>query len=83
MSRKTCMTCHSSKLYKFIDLGRQPNGNNFLYAEETADEPFFDLAMMVCEECWQVQISEFPSPEFMFANHPYVTGLNVPVTNHF
>ncbi|MDF2116080.1 class I SAM-dependent methyltransferase [Roseiarcaceae bacterium H3SJ34-1] len=83
MSRKTCMTCHSSKLYKFIDLGRQPNGNNFLYAEETANEPFFDLAMMVCEECWQVQISEFPSPEFMFENHPYVTGLNVPVVDHF
>ena len=83
MSRKTCMTCHSSKLYTFIDLGRQPNGNNFLYADEAQDEPFFDLAMMVCEECWQVQISDFPSPEFMFENHPYVTGLNVPVTNHF
>jgi len=77
------MTCHGSKLHTFMDLGRQPNGNNFLFESELADEPFFPLAMMVCEECWQVQISEFPSPEFMFANHPYVTGVNAPVVTHF
>lgn len=51
--------------------------------DETDDEPFFDLSMMVCEECWQVQISDFPSPEFMFSNHPYITGVNVPVVRHF
>lgn len=77
------MNCHSDKLYEFIDLGRQPNGNNFLYAEETADEPYFSLTMLVCRECWQCQISEFPSPEFMFSNHPYVSGVNAPVVKHF
>ncbi len=77
------MICHGSQLHKFIDLGRQPNGNNFLMANELADEPFFDLSMMVCRECWHVQISQFPSPEFMFANHPYVTGVNQPVVFHF
>lgn len=77
------MTCHGSRLYKFIDLGRQPNGNNFLMPDELADEPFFDLSMLVCEDCWQVQISEFPSPEFMFSNHPYVSGVNAPVVKHF
>lgn len=81
--RTCCMTCHSSRLYKFIDLGSQPNGNNFLMPDELDDEPFFDLSMMVCEECWHVQISQFPSPEFMFSNHPYVTGVNQPVVRHF
>lgn len=81
--RKSCMTCHGSRLHKFIDLGRQPNGNNFLMADELVDEPFFDLSMVVCEECWQVQISQFPSPEFMFSNHPYVTGVNQPIVTHF
>jgi len=83
MYRTHCMNCHSDELYKFIDLGRQPNGNNFLMADELEDEPFFDLSMMVCKQCWQVQINEFPSPEFMFANHPYVTGVNTPVIRHF
>ena len=77
------MNCSGNHLYEFLNLGHQPNGNNFLYLAESADEPFFPLAMLVCEDCWQVQISEFPSPEFMFSNHPYVTGVNVPVVRHF
>ena len=81
--RTNCMVCHGAQLHKFIDLGRQPNGNNFLPADELEDEPFFDLSMMVCEECWHVQIAQFPSPEFMFANHPYITGVNQPVVKHF
>ena len=39
--------------------------------------------MGVCTQCWQVQIEEFPSVEFMFSNHPYITGLNMPVVDHF
>jgi 2-polyprenyl-3-methyl-5-hydroxy-6-metoxy-1,4-benzoquinol methylase len=81
--RKNCMVCDGNKLYKFIDLGKQPNGNNFLMSDELNDEPFFDLSMMVCEDCWHVQIAKFPSPEFMFSNHPYVTGVNAPVVRHF
>jgi hypothetical protein len=77
------MNCGGAHLYEFLDLGLQPNGNNFLYASEIADEPKFPLSMMVCEDCWQVQIGEFPSPEFMFGNHPYITGVNAPVVRHF
>jgi SAM-dependent methyltransferase len=39
--------------------------------------------MAVCTACWQVQIEEFPPVEFMFANHPYITGVNMPVLTHF
>jgi hypothetical protein len=77
------MNCSGRRLYEFINLGQQPNGNNFRYAAERDDEPHFPLAMLVCEDCWQVQIAEFPSPEFMFANHPYITGVNEPVLRHF
>lgn len=83
MGRTKCLNCGGTRLHEFLDLGRQPSGNNFLYASELKDEPFFPLAMLVCQDCWQVQISEFPSPEFMFSNHPYVTGVNVPVVAHF
>src|ERR1700722_16767326 len=83
MKREVCMNCGGARLHEFLDLGEQPNGNNFLYPGELGDEPCFPLSMLVCEECWQVQISEFPSPEFMFSNHPYITGVNAPVTRHF
>ena len=83
MMRETCMNCGGRRLHSFLDLGRQPNGNNFLFAHEAAGEPFFPLVMLVCEDCWQVQIAEFPSPEFLFSNHPYITGVNSPVVSHF
>ena len=77
------MNCGSNQLKEFIDLGTQPNGNNFITEDEIEKEPFFSMAMLVCLDCWQVQIEEFPSPEFMFSNHPYITGVNVPVVRHF
>jgi cyclopropane fatty-acyl-phospholipid synthase-like methyltransferase len=41
------------------------------------------MEMYVCPECWQVQLGEMPPPPVLFADHPYVTGLNQPVVKHF
>jgi SAM-dependent methyltransferase len=80
------MNCGSAaidNLAEFIDLGIQPNGNNFPDVDTKDQEQVFPMAMQVCQDCWQVQIAEFPSPEFLFSNHPYITGVNVPVVEHF
>ena len=77
------MNCGSSALKRFIDLGDQPNGNHFPAESEKDQELVFPFAMCVCTDCWQVQLEEFPSMEFMFSNHPYITGVNMPVVNHF
>ena len=83
MVNSTCMNCKSSKLVEFIDLGVQPNGNVFPSLEEIENEKKFPFVMMVCTNCWQVQIKEFPPVNEMFENHPYITGLNAPVVEHF
>ncbi|MBC2664437.1 class I SAM-dependent methyltransferase [Novosphingobium flavum] len=83
MKRTNCMVCNSENLYEFIDCGDQPNGNNFLYPEQVADEVTFTLSMMVCQDCWEVQISEFPPQELLFCDHPYLSGVNEPVVRHF
>ena len=83
MKRSECMVCSGNRLVEFIDLGDQPNGNNFLPADQVADEVIFPLAMMVCQDCWEVQISEFPSQEVLFSDHPYLSGVNAPVVAHF
>ena len=77
------MNCGSVALKRFIDLGDQPNGNHFPSESEKDRELKFPFAMSVCTDCWQVQLEEFPSMEFMFSNHPYITGVNMPVVNHF
>ena len=83
MTRERCMNCGGNELHEFLDLGNQPNGNSFLYEHELSNERFFPLAMMVCGSCWQVQIAQFPSQEFLFQDHPYITGVNAPVVRHF
>lgn len=83
MKRSECMVCSGNRLVEFIDLKDQPNGNNFLYADDVANEVIFPLAMMVCEDCWEVQISEFPPQEVLFSDHPYLSGVNAPVVAHF
>lgn len=83
MKNAVCMNCHGSHLERFLDLGHQPNGNHFPLVADFGNEPSFPFAMDVCTDCWQVQIEEFPSVEFMFSNHPYITGVNAPVVDHF
>jgi hypothetical protein len=83
MKNTRCMNCGSAALKQFIDLGDQPNGNHFPAESEKDRELKFPFAMMVCTNCWQVQLEEFPSMEFMFSNHPYITGVNMPVVSHF
>jgi len=77
------MNCGSPSLKRFIDLGEQPNGNHFPSESEKNQELKFPFAMCVCTDCWQVQLEEYPSMEFMFSNHPYITGVNMPVISHF
>lgn len=78
-----CMNCGASDLHRFLDLGEQPNGNRFPEAADVSPEPVFPFAMLVCRSCWQVQLEEFPSMEFLFGDHPYITGVNQPVVTHF
>ena len=83
MKNEICMNCHGAELVEFIDLHEQPNGNVFLRTEDLADEVFYPLVMMVCQDCFQVQIRDFPAVDTMFEEHPYISGLSVPVVEHF
>jgi 2-polyprenyl-3-methyl-5-hydroxy-6-metoxy-1,4-benzoquinol methylase len=78
-----CINCGSKSLQRFLDLGNQPNGNRFPDPNSNEREAVFPFAMDVCTDCWQVQLEEFPSPEFLFRDHPYITGINAPVVAHF
>jgi len=83
MTRVHCMNCGGRTLHELLDLGRQPNGNNFPTSEEKGSEVTFPLLMLVCSDCWQVQIDELPSQELLFQDHAYITGVNAPVVRHF
>ena len=83
MKRTECINCGSTELYGFLDFGLQPNGNNFLKAEEIAAEPLLPLSVALCKACAQVQQGEVTSAEFLFSAHPYLTGVSRPYVEHF
>lgn len=83
MSKKNCLNCGSRNLEPFLDLGKQPNGNDFPLREEIAKEETYPFVMCVCTNCWQVQLETFPPVQKMFSHHPYLSGLNQPVIEHF
>ena len=83
IKNETCMSCKAPNLVEVIDLKNQPNGNVFLKRDELSSELSYPLAMSICEDCYQLQIQEFPSVESMFLSHPYISGLSKPVLEHF
>lgn len=83
MRRTECMICRSDKLETVVDLKDQPNGNSFPDEATKDQEIVYPLRMAVCQECWLCQLDDYPPPEVLFSNHPYVTGLNEPVVKHF
>ena len=71
---------------EFLDLGKQPIANKFLYFGETMndDEFFFNLKVVFDDETSLVSLKEFVKPELMFnENYKYNTSLSVPMIKHF
>lgn len=83
MSRAHCINCSASDLHTFLDFGLQPNGNNFLDKHDIENEPLMPLSVMLCGACGQVQQGDSTSAEFLFSNHPYLTGVSKPYVEHF
>lgn len=52
-----CRVC-GGNVQEFVDLGRQTMANGFLRPEEINSEPFFRLAVGMCESCTTVQLLE-------------------------
>ncbi len=61
----------------------QPSGNTFVTQDEIADEKFYPLRMGVCHSCWQVQLQDHLDSKLLFDDHPYLTGTNKPIVDHF
>lgn len=83
MSEPSCLICGGRDMKQVIDLGKQPNGNVFPALHDLGAESTFECIVVVCPHCWLVQLQETPSVEDMFTDHPYISGLNRPVVEHF
>lgn len=73
----SCFICGEKKLYKFLDLGRQPPSDAFLRAEDfKKPEKIYPLELCLCESCYLVQLSYAVNPEKLFRDYVYNTATN-------
>ncbi len=64
-----CRFCKNELTNEFVDLGFSPPSNSFLkHSELNEPETFYPLKIMVCEECFLVQIDEFAKHDEIFSS---------------
>lgn len=72
-----CFICSNTHLLKFLDLGAQPPSDAFLRKEDLGKpEAKYPLALYFCEACGLVQLQDIVSPEVLFREYVYTTGMN-------
>ena len=64
-----CRHCGAALQLPFLDLGSAPPSNAYLDASALdRPEPWFPLRLLVCEQCWLVQIDDHAGRESLFAD---------------
>jgi SAM-dependent methyltransferase len=80
----TCRLCGADVRLTFVDLGKSPLCETFLSSEQLDRmEPFYPLHVLVCEQCWLVQLKEYVTPDGIFTDHyPYYSSFSVSWVEH-
>ena len=69
---------------EFLNLGKQPIANGFLYEKDIPNEFFFDLRVVFDEETKLVSLKDFVKPELMFNDeYVYVSSMSQTMREHF
>ena len=65
-----CVCCNSTNLRLILDLGNQSPANNYNVTEK------FPLRLNVCLDCSHSQLSHAVSPDILFKDYPYMSGVS-------
>ena len=72
-----CYICKQDKLATFLNLGAQPPSDAFLRVEDLKKpEVNFPLEVLVCKNCFLVQLGYAVDPELLFRDYVYTSGTN-------
>jgi 2-polyprenyl-3-methyl-5-hydroxy-6-metoxy-1,4-benzoquinol methylase len=80
---KTCRLCRSPLTTTFVDLGMSPLCESFLKADQIDQmEPYFPLHVLVCDQCFLVQLQEYVRPEHIFTEYAYFSSYSTSWVEH-
>jgi SAM-dependent methyltransferase len=81
--RRSCRLCDAPLTTTFVDLGMSPLCESFLTAGEIDRmEPYFPLHVLVCDECFLVQLQEYVRPEHIFTEYAYFSAYSTSWVEH-
>ena len=79
----SCRSCGSTAIMPVMDLGLQPLANEYpLAAEANAAEQRFPLRLVVCTQCWMMQVEDTVPPEVMFSEYAYFSSYSDTMLKH-
>lgn len=72
-----CRACNAELEHTFVDLGVSPLSNSYLAADQLqAMEPHYPLKVLLCSECWLVQLPDVTRPEDIFSDYAYFSSFS-------
>src|SRR5262245_27897181 len=73
----TCRFYGAALTHTFVDLSMSPLCNNILSTEQLNHmEPFFPLHVLICDQCFLVQLQEYVSPGEIFSDYSYFSSFS-------
>src|SRR5262245_27752902 len=83
LSNRRCRLCQSHLETTFVDLGMSPLCESFLTADQLDQmEPYFPLHVLVCSNCFLVQLQEYVKPAHIFTEYAYFSSYSTSWVEH-
>jgi SAM-dependent methyltransferase len=83
LRHRSCRLCHHPLTTTFVDLGMSPLCESYLTADQLDQmEPYFPLHVLVCGNCFLVQLQEYVKPEHIFTEYAYYSGFSTSWVEH-
>jgi nucleoside-diphosphate-sugar epimerase len=79
--KNDCRVCFNKNILCVLDLGDQPLANNFHLNNKKLDK--YPLKLMLCTECYHLQLSHIVNPNILFKNYIYVSGTSNTLIKYF
>jgi SAM-dependent methyltransferase len=78
-----CRLCNTPLTTTFVNLGMSPLCESVLAADQIDQmEPFFPLHVLVCGNCFLVQLREYVKPESIFTEYCYFSSYSTSWVEH-
>lgn len=78
-----CRLCNHKLTDVFVDLGMSPLCESFVPGEEIDHmERFYPLKVMVCPDCFLVQLRDYVSPDEIFTEYAYFSSYSTSWVEH-